>query len=60
MSGQGIIEACKGTIRAGEGTIRAGFLMLPHPLANFEIQQYYKNEPKFNDFYSRNNLPKIK
>ena len=32
--------------------------MPPHP--NFEIQKYYQNEPKFNDVYSRNNLPKIK
>ena len=22
--------------------------MQPHPLANFEIQQYYQNKPKFN------------
>ena len=36
-----------------------GFLMLPHPLTNFEIQKYYQNEPKFNGVYSRNNLPKI-
>ena len=35
-----------------------GFLMLPHPLTNFEIQKYYKNEPKFNGVFSRNNLPK--
>ena len=34
--------------------------MPPHPLTNFEIQKYYQNEPKFNGFYSRNNLPKIK
>ena len=34
--------------------------MLPHPLTNFEVQKYYQNEPKFNDVYSRNNLPKIK
>ena len=34
--------------------------MLAHPLANFEIQSYYQNEPKFNGVYSRNNLPKIK
>ena len=41
--------------------------MPPHPLTNFEIQNYYqndaqlslKNEPKFNDVYSRNNLSKI-
>ena len=35
-----------------------GFLMLPHPLANFEIQRYYQNEPRFNGVFSRNNLPK--
>ena len=35
--------------------------MLPHPLTNFEIQKYYKKEPRLNGVYSRNNLPnKIK
>ena len=34
-----------------------GFLMLPHPLTNFEIQKY-KNEPRFNGVFSINNLPK--
>ena len=34
-----------------------GFLILPHPLTNFEIQKY-KNEPRFNGVFSRNNLPK--
>ena len=34
--------------------------MPPHPLTNFEIQKYYKNEPRFNGVYSRDNLPKIK
>ena len=29
-----------------------------HPLTNFEISEYYKNEPRFNGVYSRNNLPK--
>ena len=29
-----------------------------HPLTNFEMQKYYKKEPKFNGVYSRNNLPK--
>ena len=37
-----------------------GFLILPHPLTNFEIKKYYQNEPRFNDVYSRDNLPKIK
>ena len=34
------------------------FLMLPHPLTNFEIQNYYQSESRFNGVYSRNNLPK--
>ena len=50
----------KGVIRAGEGTIRAfhkNFLTLPpHPLTNFEIQEYYQNEPRFNGVFSRDNL----
>ena len=29
-----------------------------HPLTNFEIQKYYKNELIFNGVFSRNNLPK--
>ena len=29
-----------------------------HPLTNIEINEYYKNEPRFNGVYSRNNLPK--
>ena len=37
-----------------------GFLMPPHPLTNFEIQKYYKNEPRFDGVFSRNNLPKKK
>ena len=37
------------------------FLMLPHPLTNFEIQEYYQDEPRFNGVFSKNNLPlKIK
>ena len=32
--------------------------MPPYPLTNFEIQKYYKNEPRFNGVFSRNNLPK--
>ena len=34
--------------------------MLLNPLNNFEIQKYYQNETKFNGFYSKNNLSKIK
>ena len=34
--------------------------MPSHPLTNFEIQKYYQGEPRFNDVYSRDNLPKLK
>ena len=34
-----------------------GFLMLPHPWTNFELEKY-QNEPRFNGLFSRNNLPK--
>ena len=34
--------------------------MLPHPLANFEMQRYYQNNPQLYGVYSRNNLHKIK
>ena len=62
--------AGKGIVRAGSGNKKRkrnckswywktmGFLMLPHPLTNFEIQKYYQNEPRFNGAFSRNNLPK--
>ena len=33
--------------------------MPPHPFTNFEIQKY-ENEPRFNRFYCRDNLPRIK
>ena len=29
----------------------------PHPLTNFEIQEYYQKEPRFNVVFSRDNLP---
>ena len=28
------------------------------PLTNIEIQKYYRNEPRFNGVFSRNNFPK--
>ena len=63
----GIILVGKGVIRAGEGTARSSskrssfkknFLIPPHPLKNFEIQTYYQSEPRINEVYSRDNLPK--
>ena len=65
--------AGKGFIRAGERTAKVGygskkslfiiffFLIIPHPLTNFEIQMPFQNEPRFNEVYSRDYLPdKIK
>ena len=28
-----------------------------HPLTNFEIREYYQNEPRYNGVFSRDNLP---
>ena len=39
-----------GNLLSGKGTVRA--------LTNFEIKEYYENEPKFNGVYSRDNLLK--
>ena len=32
--------------------------MPPYPLANFGIQMYYQNKPRFNVVYCRDNLTK--
>ena len=59
--GKGIIRAGDGIVRAsaGEGSKKKSLnLLLPfHPLTNTEISECYKNEPRFNGVYSRNNLP---
>ena len=68
-----LLTGGKGIMRAGDG-IESGNAqrvevkkkklnsLLPfHPLTNIEINEHYKNEPRFNGVYSRNNLPnKIK
>ena len=58
--GNGVIRAVEGTIRAGYGSKRPSvkiFLTLPaHPLTNSEIQEY-QNKPRFNEVFSRDNLP---
>ena len=64
-----LLTGGKGIMRAGDGIVRAEFgskkklnSLLPfHPLTNIKISECYKNEPRFNGVYSRNNLPnKIK
>ena len=61
LSGKGVIKAGEGTIIAGFGSKKPSlkiFWTLPaHPLTNFEIQEYYQNEPRFNGVFSRDNLP---
>ena len=59
LTGKGTVRAGKGTVRAGEGIKKKKALMPPQPLTNFEIEEYYENEPRFNGLYSRDNLPKI-
>ena len=34
--------------------------MTSHPLTMFEIQKCHRNEPRFNEIYSKNDLPKKK
>ena len=60
--GKDIMRAGDGIVRAGRGSKKKLNSLLPfHPLTNIEISEYYKNEPRFNGVYSRNNLPnKIK
>ena len=56
--GKGIMRAGDGIVRAGSGIKKKLNSLLPfHPLTNIEINEYYKNEPRFNVVYSRNNLP---
>ena len=48
-----------GMYRAGQGIKKKSLISpKPHPLTNFKIIDYFKNEPRFNGVYSRNNLPK--
>ena len=59
LTGKGIMRAGDGIVRAGSGSKKNKLnSLLPfHPLTNIEISEYYKNEPRFNGVYSRNNLP---
>ena len=67
--GKGIVRAGDGIVRAGSGSVASrakgdgskknlNSLLPFHPLTNIEINEYFKNEPRFNGVYSRNNLPK--
>ena len=58
LSGKGVARTGEGTMRIWEG-IKKKTLMPAHTLKNFEIKEYYENNPRFNGAYSKNNLPKI-
>ena len=74
LTGKGIVKAGsgnkkeKGIVRAGSenkkekriaraGTRKQWHFKCHLPLTNFEIQKY-RNEPRFNGIFSRNNFPK--
>ena len=63
--GKRIVRAGSGN-KKGKGIVRAGYgkewdFWCCLILTNFEIQKYYRMEPRFNGVYSKNNLPnKIK
>ena len=53
----GNIEAGNWVIKVGDGVHScSGFLMLPHPFTDFEVQKYYQSEPKFEGVDSQNTL----
>ena len=67
--GKGIVRAGDRIVRAGSGSVASrakgdgskknlNSLLPFHPLTNIEMNEYFKNEPRFNGVYSRNNLPK--
>ena len=65
LAGKGINRTGEGVIRAGYGNKKGkkqqkGFLLPPHCLTNFEMQKYYRNEPRFKGVYSKDNLSRIK
>ena len=58
LSGKGIVRAGEGIVRTGYGSSIKKKVLIPlHPLTNFEIKEYYENEPRFNGVYCRDNLP---
>ena len=57
--GEGVVRAGDGIVHAESGSKKTLNSLLPfHPLTNIEISEYYKNKPRFNGVFSRNNLPK--
>ena len=62
LTGRGLFSAGKGMYRAGNQgeRIKKKSLTPFHPSTDFEIQDYFKNEKRFNGIYSKNNLSNLK
>ena len=58
-TGTGLFRAGRGIFRVEQGIFKKSLIPF-HPLTNFEIIDYFKDERIFNGVFSRNNLPKIK
>ena len=62
LTGRGMYRAGnqgQGLFRGGQGIIKKSLTPF-HPLTNFEITGYFKNEKRFNGAFSKNNLLKLK
>ena len=62
LTGRGLFRTGRGMYRSGNHGqgIKKKLLASFNPLTNFEIQEYFKDEKRFNGVSSRNNLPKLK
>ena len=59
LSGKGLYKTGYGICKTGYG-LKKKSLTPFHPLSNYKIQDYFRDEPRFNGVYSRDNLPKLK
>ena len=59
LSGQNLYRTGYGMYRTGY-RLKKKSLIPFHPLKNYEIKNYFKDEPRFNGVYSRDNLSKLK
>ena len=59
LSGKGLYKTGYGICKSGYG-LKKKSLTPFHPLSNYKIQDYFRDEPRFNGVYSRDNLPKLK
>ena len=58
IQSEGFLDKLLGLLLKMVPQLKKKSLIPPHPLTNFEIKDYYENEPRFNGVYSRDNLTK--